>query len=58
LCEHQNEPGIIKATKSDLQIFTKDGFINVLEIQAPGKKKMDCRSFLNGFALSDEYKAS
>jgi len=57
LCEHQNEPGFIKATKSDLQIFTKDGFINVLEIQAPGKKKMDCRSFLNGFTLSDEHKA-
>ena len=57
LCEHQNEPGSIKATKSDLKIFTKDGFINVLEIQAPGKKKMDCRSFLNGFTLSDEHKA-
>jgi len=57
LCEHQNEPGFIKATKSDLKIFTKDGFINVLEIQAPGKKKMDCRSFLNGFTLSDEHKA-
>jgi len=57
LCEHQNEPGFIKATKSDLKIFTKDGFINVLEIQAPGKKNMDCRSFLNGFTLSDEHKA-
>ena len=57
LCEHQNEPGFIKSTKSDLKIFTKDGFINVLEIQAPGKKKMDCRSFLNGFTLSDEHKA-
>ena len=52
LCEHQNEPGFIKATKSDLQIFTKDGFINVLEIQTSGKKRMPISAFLNGIDIN------
>ena len=25
-----------------------DGYIDILELQAPGKKRMDARSFLNG----------
>ena len=30
-------------------INTKDGFVNVLELQLPGKKRMKVKDFLNGY---------
>lgn len=35
-------------TKSDLIVPCKEGAVRILELQAPGKKRMDARSFLNG----------
>jgi methionyl-tRNA formyltransferase len=49
--------GEIESTKKGLKIFTKDGAINLLEIQIPGKKKMDILSFLNGIDTSKYVKA-
>lgn len=40
--------GEIEQGKKSLSIHTKDGTIQLLEIQIPGKKKMDVLSFLNG----------
>ena len=40
--------GEIESSKKSLTIHTKDGAIHLLEIQIPGKKKMDILSFLNG----------
>ena len=54
---HNKKPLAIETTKTDLKIYTSNGYIEVLEIQAPGKKKMDIRSFLNGFSISSDYKA-
>ena len=34
--------------KGDIIVSCKDGAVRVLELQAPGKKRMDARSFLNG----------
>ena len=34
--------------KSDLIVPCKEGAVRILELQAPGKKRMDARSFLNG----------
>ena len=34
--------------KSDLIVPCKEGAVRILELQAPGKKRMDTRSFLNG----------
>lgn len=51
IINHDKEIGFIEFGKKHLHIYTADGFINVSEIQAPGKKKMDISSFLNGFQL-------
>lgn len=46
---HKFEPGSVHTDgKKFLKIALKDGFINLTEIQAPGKKRMDAGSFLRG----------
>ena len=35
-------------TKNDLIIPCKEGAVRIMELQVPGKKRMDARSFLNG----------
>ena len=57
IIEHNEEIALIKTDKNHLNIYTKDGIINILEIQAQGKKKMDIKSFLNGFKIKDYSKA-
>jgi methionyl-tRNA formyltransferase len=57
IVKHNREIGYIETGKKHLYIYTSDGYINVLEIQAPGKKKMDIQSFLNGIQLKVETKA-
>lgn len=37
--------------KNYLHFATQDGFIEVLELQVQGKKRMDIKSFLNGFQV-------
>ncbi len=44
-------PGTILVSKKRLIIKTGDGAIEVLEIQAPGKKQMAVKDFLNGQTL-------
>jgi methionyl-tRNA formyltransferase len=39
----------ITDNRSYLKISTNDGYIKVLELQLEGKKKMDTKSFLNGY---------
>ena len=47
-----NIPGsILTDNKSYLHYATSDGYIECLEVQLQGKKKMDVRSFLNGYSL-------
>ncbi len=38
----------IAMSKSDIIVPCKEGAIRILELQAPGKKRMDAKSFLNG----------
>lgn len=38
----------IAMSKSDIIVSCKEGAIRILELQAPGKKRMDAKSFLNG----------
>lgn len=40
--------GLPVTGKGDLIIPCKEGAVRILELQAPGKKRMDVRSFLNG----------
>jgi methionyl-tRNA formyltransferase len=41
-------PGTVLSIKNQLIIKTLDGAIEIREIQAPGKKKMNIKDFLNG----------
>lgn len=43
-----NQQSVISSGKGDLIIPCKDGAVRILELQVPGKKRMDVRSFLNG----------
>jgi methionyl-tRNA formyltransferase len=49
---HSNKIGSILATKKELKVAVKDGFINVLSLQFPGKKKMAISELLNGLSFS------
>ena len=55
--QHNNATGILICTKKEMKIATKDGYIQVLSIQFPGKKKMSTPELLNGMAFSGHAKA-
>lgn len=47
--EHTYAPGeFVTDGKKSLRAATSDGFVEILEIQAPGRRRMDAVSFLNG----------
>ena len=47
--KEEAKPGtVIKVSKNELVISTKDGGVSILEIQPPNSKRMDIVSFLNG----------
>ena len=49
---HSQVPGAIETDgKKFLKIATKDGYINLLDLQLTKRKRMDVRSFLNGYEL-------
>lgn len=50
------EPGTILKSKDQLIIKTLDGAIEILEIQAPGKRRMDIKDFLLGNQLQENSK--
>ena len=52
--KHNHAPGSIIAEKKKLKIATKDGFIEILSLQFPGKKRMATADLLNGISLSDK----
>ncbi len=51
--EHPVVPAgtLLTDNKTYLHITTADGYVNVLEMQLPGKKRMDIRSLLNGIKI-------
>ncbi|SDH30070.1 methionyl-tRNA formyltransferase [Winogradskyella thalassocola] len=53
---HNNANGCIIATKDELKVACQGGYINILEIQLPGKRKMEIKSLLNGFNFSESSK--
>ena len=54
---HNYSIGSLICSKKEMKIATKDGYIQVLNIQFPGKKKMNTAELLNGITFSDEAKA-
>lgn len=53
---HNHTIGNLISTKKEMKIAVKNGFIQVLNIQFPGKKKMSTTELLNGMAFSEEAK--
>jgi methionyl-tRNA formyltransferase len=51
--EHTEKIGRIIASKKELKIAVCDGFIQILSLQFPGKKKMTATEFLNGMTFSE-----
>ena len=51
--QHSMLPGsIITDNKATLRIATQDGFVELLDIQLSGKRRMKTSQFLNGFSFS------
>ena len=53
---HNFEIGNVICTKKEMKIAVENGFIQVLSIQFPGKKKMNTAELLNGMAFSEDAK--
>ncbi|NJB70182.1 methionyl-tRNA formyltransferase [Saonia flava] len=50
--EHNYKIGALIPSKKELKVATKEGYINLLELQLPGKRKMEVKDVLNGLVLS------
>lgn len=55
--EHALAIGSIICTKKEMKIAVEDGYIQILSLQFPGKKKMKTSEFLNGISFSGIAKA-
>lgn len=51
--DHKLENGTILYTKKELKVAVKNGYINLLEIQLPGKRKMKIQDVLNGLQIKN-----
>ncbi len=54
---HNYAIGSLICSKKEIKIAVRDGFIQVLSLQFPGKKKMNTPEFLNGVTFSEIAKA-
>lgn len=55
--KHNHTTGKIICSKKEMKIAVQDGFIQILSLQFPGKKKMTTAELLNGITFSEEAKA-
>ncbi|MEM1120635.1 MAG: methionyl-tRNA formyltransferase [Bacteroidota bacterium] len=54
IVEHDHPAGAyFSDNKKYLKISTNDGYVNLVELQLAGKKRMDVKAFLNGFKLEE-----
>ncbi len=54
---HDLSIGTIITTKKEMKIAVQNGFLQVLNLQFPGKKRMSVTEILNGMSFSTEAKA-
>ena len=54
--KHHLDIGILICDKNEMKVAVNDGFINIKEIQLPGKRKMDVKSLLNGYHFEENAK--
>ena len=55
--DHSEAIGKIITTKKEMKIAAKDGYIEIVQLQFPGKKNLKTAELLNGISLSEEAKA-
>jgi methionyl-tRNA formyltransferase len=55
---HSLEEGVIVSDKKSLKVAVQDGFVHILSLQMPGKKRMNVKELLNGQSFSGEAKAN
>lgn len=56
--EHHNYvTGTVICSKKEMKIAVEDGFVDILSIQFPGKKKMSTPELLNGITFSNKARA-
>ncbi len=53
---HSSATGTLICSKKEMKIAVKDGYIQVISLQFPGKKKMNVGELLNGITFSEEAK--
>jgi methionyl-tRNA formyltransferase len=51
--KHNHKNGQIICNKKEMKVAVKDGYLKLLEIQLPGKRKMEIRDVLNGLKLAE-----
>lgn len=51
----QSEPGTIKIENNSLFVASSDDWIELLELQAPGKKRMATQDFIRGYHFPKEF---
>lgn len=56
LKEHQLPLGKISIKEKNILVATQDGFINIEQMQLPGKRKMKAKDLLNGYAFKENAK--
>lgn len=54
---HALPVGQLITTKKEMKVVVKDGFIQILSLQLPGKKKMAAHELLNGVSFSERAQA-
>lgn len=54
---HSDSIGKIATTKKEMKIATKDGYIEIVQLQFPGKKNLKTHEVLNGISFSKDAKA-
>ena len=52
--QHKQGVGTILTSKSTLKIAVRDGYISLLTVQFPGKRKMTIKEVLNGLKLEED----
>jgi methionyl-tRNA formyltransferase len=53
---HNHTIGALICTKKEMKVATKEGYIQIMSLQFPGKKKMTTAELLNGVTFSENAK--
>ena len=53
--KHTNAIGALRIDKKTIDVAVSNGYIRILSLQIPGKKRLTTEEFLRGFKLTGEY---